>query len=295
MSLDVPYASLKLKQGDMLSIRAVVIDNNTLTGPDTGYSETRVIRVASKAEYDSLNINQAAPSADTAILTLKMLIKATEALNKQKDKMERRKFVDSSLKLSGKAEVVRQKIQRIIDDQTGGGEIAADTLLTTALNDMWDAVRSLNVAETGEALPPMYDALRALQKYSYAARYYIRGQLPPIVVNIDRVRLAGNDTGKATPRGSIRAVEGTDRDRLRAQYTQAIESLKSKPASSVETLTLMVVATLRSQPVLAAALGDAVTAIKRGNDATLPLLRARRSLDGSTGAIDSLPAWSGSW
>jgi len=292
--LSIPYATLKLEEGDILSIRAVVTDNNTLTGPHKGYSETRVIRVARKSEYDSLNINPAPPSADTAIMTLRMLIIATEKWDKLKPKLERKVFVDSSLKLGNKAETIRQKIQRIIDDQTGGGEIAADTLLTTALNAMWDATRSLYVAETGEAIPQMYIALKALQKYSNAKRYYLRGQLPPIIVNIDRVRMQGNDTGKAIARAA-RAVAGTERDRLRGQYVDALNQLRSQPQRALETFTLMQVATLRSQPVLAAALGDAIKAIQRGTDVTIPLLRARRELDGSAGAIDSLPPWSGSW
>lgn len=293
--LAVPYASLHLEEGDMLSVRAVVLDNNTLTGPGKGYSETRVIRLARKSEYDSLSINAAPPSADTAIVTLRMLIIATEKLDRQKPAMERKRFVDSSVVLGGKAEVVRQKIHHIIAEETGGGEIDASPLLTQAADAMWEATRSLYIAETGEAIPQLYIALKALQKYANERRYYMRGRLPPVVVNVERVRLTGADTGKAAPRAEARPREGAEKDRLRAQYTEALGYLRTQPARAIELFTLMRVATLRSEPALAAALGDAVTALQRATDATLPLLRARRALDGSAGAIDSLPVWGGAW
>jgi hypothetical protein len=141
----------------------------------------------------------------------------------------------------------------------------------------------------------LYIALKALLKYASERRYYMRGRMPAVVVNIDRVRLTGADTGRAQPRAEARPVEGTDMARLRAQYTEAIGILRTDPARAIELFTLMRVATLRTMPALAAALGDGVTAVQQGKDATLPLLRARRALDGSGGALDSLPVWGGAW
>jgi hypothetical protein len=294
--LDVPYASLNLKEGDLLSVRAVVTDNNTLYGPGKGYSETRSIRVARKGEYDSLSVTAAPPSADTAMMTLRMLIIATEALEKQRPTMEKTMFVDSATALGGKAEAVRQKIQRIISEQTGFGEVAANPLLVEALDAMWEATRSLAIADTRSAIPQMWIAYKALEKLRNEKRYYLRGRLPQVVVNIDRVRLTGTDTGVAKRIATERTLAGTDIDRLRGQYTEAVRTLKTNPEHAVELFTLLRVATLRTKPAIAAALGDAVTAIQRGTDATLPLLRARQALDGlGAGAIDSLPAWTGSW
>lgn len=298
-TLNVPYASLKLAEGDLLSVRAVVADNNILYGPGKGYSETRTIRIARKGEYDSLSVNPAPPSADTAMMTLRMLIIATEGLDKLRPKMARPDFADSSAALGGKAEIVRQKIQRIINDQTGGGEIAANPLLIEALNAMWDATRSLAIAETWEAIPQMWIAYKALEKLRNEKRYYLRGRLPPIVVNIDRVRLTGADTGVAKPITNARPVAGTEMERLRGQYTEAVRALSMNtrnPDRAVELFTLLRVATLRTHPAIAASLGDAVTALERGTDATLSLLRVRQALDGSVaGATDSLPVWSGAW
>lgn len=294
--LDVPYASLKLNEGDLLSVRAVVADRNTLYGPGKGYSETRSIRVARKGEYDSLAVTAAPPSADTAMMTLRMLIVATEGLDKQRGKMPTDDFVDSSSALSRKAGDVRQKIQRIINEQTGNGEIAANPLLLEALDAMWDATRSLAIADTRGAIPQLWKAYKALEKLRDEKRYYLRGRMAEVVVNIDRVRLTGTDTGTASPVATGRAPAGTELERLRGQYMEAVGALRTKPEHAVELFTLLRVATLRTHPAIAASLGDAVTALQRGADATLPLLRVRRELDGTgSGASDSLPVWTGTW
>jgi hypothetical protein len=274
----------------------VVTDDNTLYGPGKGYSETRSIRIARKGEYDSLAVTAAPPSADTAMMTLRMLIIATEGLDKLRGKMKQDDFVDSSSVLSGKATSVRQKIQRIISEQTGNGEIAANPLLTEALDAMWEATRSLAIADTRGAIPQLWIAYKALEKLRNEKRYYLRGRLPEVVVNIDRVRLTGTDTGTAKPIAEPRPVSGTELERLRLQYSEAVRALRSQPEHAVELFTLLRVATLRSHPAIAASLGDAVSAIQKGTDATLPLLHVRRALEGgAAGAIDSLPAWTGTW
>jgi hypothetical protein len=59
--------TLELTGGDVLSVRAVVQDGNTVSGPGRGTSETRTIRVATKQEYDSLALEAAPPQGvDTA-------------------------------------------------------------------------------------------------------------------------------------------------------------------------------------------------------------------------------------
>lgn len=53
--------SLGLAAGDLLSVRAVVFDGNTVTGPGKGVSETRSIRVLSRRAYDSLAVDAQPP------------------------------------------------------------------------------------------------------------------------------------------------------------------------------------------------------------------------------------------
>jgi hypothetical protein len=53
--------------GDLLSVRAVVFDGNTVSGPGKGVSETRSIRILSRQAYDSLALEAAPPEGvDTA-------------------------------------------------------------------------------------------------------------------------------------------------------------------------------------------------------------------------------------
>jgi energy-converting hydrogenase Eha subunit B len=53
--------SLGLAGGDLVSVRAVVFDDNTLSGPGKGVSETRSIRVLTRQAYDSLALEGAPP------------------------------------------------------------------------------------------------------------------------------------------------------------------------------------------------------------------------------------------
>jgi hypothetical protein len=297
LEISVPYASFKLHEGDRLSVRAVSWDNNTLYGPGKGTSETRTIRVASKGEYDSIAVNRAPPSADTAMMSLRMLIIATEKLQSERRKLERPAFVAEAKKLGGQSESIRRKIQQIIDETTDGGQIAPDTLLTTALGAMWEATRELHIASPNLALPPMYVAYKALQSLRNAKRYYIRGLQKPIIVNIERVRLAGgSDTGTATSR-MPRAAERSIIDQLRASYLHAVRLMgdSAKGDSAMMVLMTMRVATLRAVPSVATALGDAIAAMQSGNDATPALVRTRRLLETTMIKLDSLPAWSGAW
>lgn len=297
LELTIPWNSLKLDEGHQVFVRAVVYDNNGYAKtPGKGYSETRTIRIATSAEYDTLNVNPAPPSADTALVTLRMLIIAVEQLDSawQQKRIERKPYVDSSNKLGGVSEKVRATIERIIDEQTGGGEIDADPRLTLARDSMWSASRSLFIAETWVALPALYAAYKAIQDYTNTARYYIRGILRVEPVNIDRVRLTGKDTADVTQRFP-RAMTGQDKQRMHMRYANAIRSLRADTTVAVEQLMLLQVEALRAYPELAKALGDAVGAIQSQQDASQPLLRARQILEGNAGVLSKLPAWSGAW
>ena len=66
MSATLDLASLKLVEGDIVSMRAIAQDGNTLSGPGVATSDTRTIRIARAGEYDSLAIEAAAPAPSTA-------------------------------------------------------------------------------------------------------------------------------------------------------------------------------------------------------------------------------------
>jgi hypothetical protein len=288
---------LKLKEGDQISVRAVVYDNNTFNGPGIGYSEARTIRFALKSEYDSLSINAAPPSADTALLSLRMLIGKTDTLyNIVRGTVERKIYEDSSQTLGGVANMIKGKIQRIIDEQSGGGEVNVNPLLDTAVNNMTEAETDFLIAEPGQALPLLKNAWRLLKQYQELAKKHIpRGKLKVDLVNIDRVRMSGEDTSWHPLPRNANPRQYSLRDRLRFQYTSALDQLRTDPASAIPSFELMSAQVLRSDPVLAKSLGEVVEAINNKKDVSLPLERVRRQLEGAVTVIDTLPRWSGAW
>jgi hypothetical protein len=67
------------------------------------------------------------------------------------------------------------------------------------------------------------------------------------------------------------------------------------PAAAADSLSLLRLDALERAPALAAALGDAIEALRSGRDATAALARARRVAEGEPEARGTLPRWSASW
>jgi hypothetical protein len=154
---------------------------------------------------------------------------------------------------------------------------------------MWAAGRELEIGEPRRALPHMREALEAIQRARQAERIYLRGRPPASVIDLARVRLAGNLAG-ASPAATVAGVrDRKDRNALLARYSRAIELLSRGDA--LDSLQLLRIDALETQPRFAAALGEAVTALRNGRDATGPLISARRLLAGPLRQTPGLSAW----
>lgn len=314
-------ASLKLKQGDVVSIRAIAQDGNALFGPGTATSDTRTFRIARAEEYDSVAVDPGAPlPVDTAAVSQRMLIMMTEKLVKEKKTITRGELVRRSGEIGDLEDRIRKRVEEILYELEGGGEAAEEeeagtppdpskTLegeesdqvravqnpdLFEAFNALWAAVRSLQIAEPDSALPPMRIALKALDRARLANRLYLRGIPPRVVVDIARVRMSGKDKGSASTR-TPRTPQDSLRANLERRFSDAVELIPSKPQEAVRAFTLMQVEALTVSPQVASALGEAIDAFRKGRNATLPLLRARRALAGDPSGAAGLPAWSGGW
>ncbi|HEX9483802.1 MAG TPA: DUF4175 family protein, partial [Gemmatimonadaceae bacterium] len=104
LSLD----SLALKPGDLLQVRAVARDGNTVTGPGVGASETRTIRVARPDEYDSLSVEAAPPpDEDAQVLSQRMLINLTEALVRRQRQLGHPMLVAESRRIASDQQRLR--------------------------------------------------------------------------------------------------------------------------------------------------------------------------------------------
>lgn len=302
-SLDLK--SLKLAQGDVVSIRAIVRDANTLSGPSIGTSDTRTIRIARADEYDSVSIEAAAPPPiDSSAMSQRMLILMTEALVKKEKTLSRAEWVKQSTDIGTMEDRIRKRVYDILY-QTESQEEASDTEepetgteaiqnkdLKEAYDALWTAVRSLQIAEPKPALPPMRVALAALDRARLAQRLYLRGMPPKIVVDLQRVRLTGKEKGAANTR-TPRSFADSVRVRLSSRFNAALDLIEKQPARAVTELALMRVDALTSAPDFAAPLAQAIEAMRSGRDATLFLIRARRALDGSPEGTPGLPLWAG--
>ncbi|HUQ83602.1 MAG TPA: hypothetical protein VM076_20790 [Gemmatimonadaceae bacterium] len=365
---------LELKAGDMVHLRAVARDGNTVSGPGLGASETRVLRVARSGEHDSVAVEGAPPpEADKSLISQRMLIILTEALEKRRPKLARETLVSESRAIGKDQTRLRKRVgdiifQRLGDDPSGehghgpdeqaaadsqptradsmardsvrraalragrsardvaaadsadsaraallraastatgtGGEIldfegdetpvvAINRPLLEAYNAMWEASRELDQGETKRALPPMRRALEAIQRARQAERIYLRGKAPAVVVDLARVRLTGKETGTANARVP-RPPSDPAAARRAERLANAIELSATSPAAAIDSLVLLRVETLDAAPPLAAALADALDALRAGRDATPLLARARRMAEGGVRS-GPLGAWSGSW
>jgi hypothetical protein len=123
--------SLGLAPGDLVHVRAVGRDGNTVTGPGIGGSDTRTIRIARASEYDSLAV-EGLPPADTltAILSQRMIILLTEALEKKRPRIPREELVAESRRIAVDQNALRRQVGDIIfsrlEDLGGEGEHSHD-------------------------------------------------------------------------------------------------------------------------------------------------------------------------
>jgi hypothetical protein len=172
--------------------------------------------------------------------------------------------------------------------------VAINRPLLEAYNAMWEAGRALEQGETGRALPPMRRALAAIQRARQAERIYLRGKPPAVVVDLGRVRLTGKEHG-ATSTRLPRAPTAPAAARRAERLAAAMELATRSPAAAIDSIVLLRVESLEAAPQLAAALADALAAMRNGRDATALLERARRIADGSVRGSGRLGAWSGVW
>ncbi len=315
LAATLDLATLNLNQGDVVSIRAITQDVNTVSGPGLATSDTRTYRIARADEYDSVSVDAAGPlPIDSSAMSQRMLIQMTEQLLKEQSRLTRDEFVRRATNIGDLEDRIRKRVHEILYDQEGGAEgeepepgaptdvdahdhsdeavPAHNSDLLEAYNALWEAVRSLQIAEPQPALPPMRVALRALDRARLANRLYLRGRQPTVIVDIERVRMTGKEKGSASVRTPVTRADSV-RARLDGGFAAAIELLQSRPADAVRALTLLQVDALSVAPGFASAVGEAIEAVRRGRDATLPLLRARRSLRGDPTGGPGLPAWSG--
>lgn len=328
----LPLDSLHLAAGDIVHLRAAARDRNIVTGPDTGYSDTRTIRVPRPGEGDSVSVDAAGPAdADSSLLSQRMLIIQTEALQQRRPRLKPEAVLRESQVIARDQAALRRQVASVIfhrlggeasaeesntldtapltpDDLLGAADQATDQNgdaldfaedetpvvainrpLLEAYNAMWAAGRALDQGEPGRALPPMREALAAIMRAREAERIYLRGRSPAAVVDVSRVRLAGKLAGVRPSSAHGEPYETGTVAALLERFTRAVNALPAPAA--VDSLTILRLDARRTQPDFAAALDQAVAALRSGREATGALVLARRALGVAPAAVATLPAW----
>ncbi|MEO8335269.1 MAG: hypothetical protein ABI664_09860 [bacterium] len=123
----VSLDSLKLQPGDILQLRAVARDGNTVNGPGIGSSETRALRVARADEYDSLSIEALPPPEEQgSVLSQRMLINLTEALVKRQRSLARPLLISESQRIAADQKKLRKRVGDIVFQRMGGEPLSEE-------------------------------------------------------------------------------------------------------------------------------------------------------------------------
>lgn len=117
--------SLELHPGDMVHVRAVARDRNSISGPTLGVSETRTLRIARPDEYDSVAVDAAPPpEPEKNALSQRMLLMMAQALEKKRNRTLRPVFVNESRAIALEQSRLRKRVGEIVFQRLGenGGE-----------------------------------------------------------------------------------------------------------------------------------------------------------------------------
>jgi len=288
--------TLKLAPGSVLHIRVVAFDFNDVTGPGKGVSETRTLRVAEP--IDSTSINAAPPlPIDSMWISQRLLNLRTDTLIRTRRKLERETFVHRSSGYGNAQEDIRKRAEAVVTvleaDGVGGSfETDASKMLRQAMDLMFTAREHLSVAQPDSAMPYMKRVLKILDDLRLAHRYYLRGLLRPMPVDIARVRLTGKDSAAAAARTPRPALEDANAA-LAARIDVAASLARTAPAAAADSLTYIRVAALTAAPAVAPPLRAAIEALRAGGAPDSALAATRRALEPRAAALAGPPEWGG--
>jgi hypothetical protein len=292
----IAFDTLKLSPGSIIHIRVVAYDYNDVTGPGKGVSETRTLKIAEP--LDSTSINAAPPlPIDSMWISQRLLNMRTDTLIRTRRSMAREEFVHRSSGYSNGQEDIRKRALAVIallEDNGVGDAFQTDAskMLRQAVELMWTAREDLGVAQPDSAMPLMKKILKILDDLRLANRYYLRGVLKPVAVNIERTRLTGKDSAAANAR-TPRALLDDPQLALAARIDAAAALAHSAPAAAADTLMYIRVTALRSAPAVAGALQNAIDLLRKGASVDSALARTRRALEPPPRLLTGPAEWGG--
>lgn len=166
-SLDLDLAALQLQPGDVIHVRAVARDRNTVTGPGESVSRTRVIRVARPEEMDEVNTDVGFPMElpDNPLLSQRMLILRTERLRARIRGISAGELREQSADIGHEQSRLRERVgEQVFTRATGGVQ---DPFADLSFTETAGAPHS-HEAETPAAGPPQSREEEVLEEASEA-------------------------------------------------------------------------------------------------------------------------------
>ncbi len=288
--------SLRLGPGSVLSIRAVAWDNNDVGGPGQGVSETRTLRVAEPEDTSSA---EALPPdvMEQTRLSQRVLNLKTDTLIGVRPHLGAAAAEEKSTDYADMQMAIRARVIEVIAlmesaDEEGSYPTAQSRLLRTASDDMNEARRLLLAVHPDGAIPHMRHALKLLDQVRTADRYYFRGRHRPELVDIERARGQGKESGHPStldPRPPV----PDERDNLRTRIETAAALYPRAPGAALDSLTYVRVSALTSSPAVAADLKATLEQLRGGVALDSALAPVRRRLAGGSLEIAGPPEWSG--
>lgn len=111
-------ATLGTRPGDVIHLRIVAHDGNTVRGAQLGTSDTRTIRIL--RDEDSVAVEQLPPSpVDTSVISQRMLLVLTERLVGAERRLARQAVVDESRRIGQLQGRLRRQVGAIVFMRTG--------------------------------------------------------------------------------------------------------------------------------------------------------------------------------
>ena len=292
--------TMQLRPGDVLHVRAVAWDENDVSGPGKGESETRTIRIHDPRELSDVNINAASAAAiDTSIISQRMLIMRAETLLVQRPQLEAEEYTRRSVRLGVQQGALRGRVLSIIyelENVEGVGFVGhtpSSLVLREAAEEMRVAEWELSIAQVPVALVHMRKALQLLEKIRDANRYWLRGLLTTTPVDVEQVRLTGRDRANVGPRDPRERPADARKDLLE-RLNRAIALLDEDAAAANDSLRLVFAASLTQARDVSEALGQVIEAMQRGEEARAGLVAVRRRLERQVDTQGNLSSWLGS-
>ena len=124
--------TLKLAPGDLIHVRAVATDRNDLSGPGLGVSETRTLRIARTAEYDSVAVDPMPPTEpEKNALSQRMILQMTQALHARQPRIGAAELQRESRRIGLEQTRLRKRVGEVVflrlgEDQGEHSHFAGD-------------------------------------------------------------------------------------------------------------------------------------------------------------------------